>query len=289
LGVDLESVVSVKTALVLGGGGVTGVAWETGVLFGLKNAGVDLQSAERVIGTSAGAVVAAQLTSGATLEQLYERQLHAQSHEIAAKIPASQLAKFAWSMFRIRDPLEFAKKIGAAALEADTVTEDERMAVIESRMLSKEWPERALLIAAINARTGEFKAFDKGSGVPLLKAVAASCAVPGVWPPVTIGADRFIDGGIRSPVNADLAEGCERVVIISPMSTGFGPVVKLSKQVEALKAQGAQVVVIEPDFASKDAIGTNSLDPSRRPAAAQAGHAQAPHLAAAVKAVWPTA
>lgn len=278
-----------KTALVLGGGGVTGVAWETGLLFGLQTAGVDLSTAELVIGTSAGAAVAAQLTSGASLETLYQRQLDQSSREIAAKIPASQLAKLAWSMFRIRDPLEFAQKIGAAALEADTASEDERLAVIASRLLSHDWPARPLLLTAINARTGEFKAFDKSSGVPLVRAVAASCAVPGVWPPVTIGSDRFIDGGIRSPVNADLAQGCERVVIIAPISAGFGPVVKLSKQVEALRAAGAKVAVVEPDFASKSAIGTNNLDPSKRPVAAQAGHAQAPHVAAAVKDVWPTA
>ncbi|MFT3838662.1 MAG: patatin-like phospholipase family protein [Myxococcaceae bacterium] len=279
---------SAKTALVLGGGGVTGVAWETGLLFGLQSAGVDLSNAELVIGTSAGAAVAAQLTSGASLELLYQRQLDQSSHEIAAKIPASQLAKLAWSMFRIRDPVEFAKKIGAAALEAETASEEERLKVIASRLLSHEWPERSLVITAINARTGELSAFDKGSGVPLVQAVAASCAVPGVWPPVTIGADRFIDGGIRSPVNADLAQGCERVVILAPMSAGFGPVMKLSKQVEALRAGGAKVVVVEPDFASKSAIGTNTLDPTRRPVAAQAGHAQAPHLAAAVKDVWAT-
>jgi NTE family protein len=192
-------------------------------------------------------------------------------------------------MFRTRDPVEFAKKIGAAALEANTGAEEERLAVIASRLFSKDWPERRLLITAINARTGEFKAFDKAAGVPLVQVVAASCAVPGVWPPVTIGSDRFIDGGVRSPVNADLAQGCERVVILAPMSAGFGPVTKLSTQVAALRAAGAKVAAIEPDSASKSAIGTNALDPAKRPAAAQAGHAQAAHAVAAVREVWPTA
>ena len=167
------------------------------------------------------------------------------------------------------------------------MSEAERLAVLEQRLPSKEWPARRLLIAAVDAQTGAFTTFDASCGAPLSHAVAASCSVPGVWPPVTIGARRYIDGGIRSPVNADLAAGCERVVIVAPMSRGIGPSVPLAPQVDALKMGGAKVVVIAPDAASRSAIGLNNLDPSRRAAAAQAGHAQAPHVVPAVREVWP--
>ena len=71
------------------------------------------------------------------------------------------------------------------------------------------------------ADNGEFVAFEKSSGVSLVDAVAASCAVPGVWPPVTINGRRYIDGGMRSAVNADLAAGYERVVVLAPINTAF--------------------------------------------------------------------
>src|SRR5215469_4898613 len=62
-------------ALVLGAGGVTGIAWETGLLKGLRDAGLDLTGADLVVGTSAGSVVAAQITTGVPLDELYGRQV----------------------------------------------------------------------------------------------------------------------------------------------------------------------------------------------------------------------
>jgi NTE family protein len=106
--------------------------------------------------------------------------------------------------------------------------------------------------------------------------VAASCAVPGVWPPVTIGGRRYIDGGFRSSDNADLAGGSERIVVISPL--GFdSPIqspVPLRDVIADLRARGSEVTVLVPDQASAAAFGANALDPGTRVPAAEAGRAQ---------------
>ena len=272
-------------ALVLGGGGVTGVAWETGILAGLKAAGVDLTGADTVIGTSAGSVVAAQITSGAPLDGLYEAQLAPPTGEIAAKIGIRFYAAMAGTMLLTRNPQRFRRRIGARALRAKTVPEAQRREVIAHRLPSHDWPERRLLITAIDAATGEFVVFDKNAGVPLVAAVGASCAVPMVWPPVTIGDRRFIDGGMRSSANADLAAGADRIVVIAPLTQGGGVTPKVADQVAALRSR-ATVALITPDAEALSAIGRNVLDPARRAAAARAGQRQAADVAETVRAAW---
>src|SRR5674476_809165 len=118
------------------------------------------------------------------------------------------------------------------------------------------------------------------------RAVAASCAVPLVWPPVTVGARRFIDGGIRSAANADLASGFDRIVIVAPQARGGGPIPGPRSQADALRAQGARVVLVTPDADSVAAIGSNVLDPSRRAPSAHAGREQARSEATEISAVW---
>jgi NTE family protein len=270
---------------VLGGGGVTGVAWELGLLTGLREAGVDLGTAELVVGTSAGAVVAAQLTSGAPPEQAYEAQLAGPGAEVAARMGWRALATWVWAMLTTRDPVAYRARIGRMALRTATLPEAARREIIESRLLSHTWPERPLLITAVDAQSGEFVAFDRDSGVSLVDAVGASCAVPGVWPPVTINGRRWIDGGVRGAVNADLAQNCTRVVVIAPIVAGFGPVARPAAQVARL-SKAADVVMISPDAASKAAIGRNVLDPARRAPAARAGRAQAATEAERLGALW---
>jgi NTE family protein len=272
-------------ALVLGGGGVTGVAWETGILAGLQAARVDLTGADTVIGTSAGSVVAAQITSGAPLESLYEAQLAPPTGEIAAKIGIRFYAAMAATMLLTRNPQRFRRRIGARALRAKTVLEAERLEVITHRLPSHDWPERRLLITAIDAATGEFVVFDKNAGVPLVAAVGASCAVPMVWPPVTIGDRRYIDGGMRPSANADLAAGADRIVVIAPLTQGGGVTPKVAAQVAALRCR-ATVALITPDAEALSAIGRNVLDPARRAAAARAGQRQAADVAETVRAAW---
>ncbi|MGP3948063.1 patatin-like phospholipase family protein [Streptomyces sp. 7N604] len=275
------------TALVLGGGGITGIGWEIGMLAGLAESGVDLSTAGAVIGTSAGSVVGAQLTSGLlTLDELYERQLADPAGEIAARMSPALIARYAFGVLRSRDGAALGARIGRLALAARTPPEAERRAVIAQRLVSHSWPDRRLVITAVDAVTGEFAAFDSSSGVGIVDAVAASCAVPGVWPPVTIDGRRWIDGGIRSSANADLAAEYGRVVILAPLSQGGGPVPTVRAQAAKLTAGGARVVLLTPDRAARAAFGRNPLDPARRAPAARAGRAQAAAQAEAVTAVW---
>lgn len=277
-----------RTALVLGGGGITGIAWEIGVLAGLAAAGTDLSGADLVVGTSAGSVVGAQLTSGAELQAMYERQLGPPVEEKAARMTRSNLAQYAWAMVRSRrNDVEFRRRIGALALAAEkagaTPSEQERLDVIGSRLVSSQWPERKLVITAVDAETGEFRTFDRDSGVPLLQAVAASCAVPGVYPPVTIDGRRYVDGGMRSAANADLAQGYDRLVVLAPIARGIGPLASVDAQVTGLVSR---IAVVSPDEGSRKAIGRNVLDPAARAPSAQAGRAQAATVAREVAEVW---
>jgi NTE family protein len=147
----------VSRGLVLGGGGIAGTAWGTGLLSGLAPAGVDVRDADLVVGTSAGSVVA-------------------------------------------------------------------------TRIDTPEWPAARFVVTAIDTADGEFLAVDRDTGWPLLDAVAASCAVPGVDPPITVGGRRLVDGGLRSPPNADLAAGCDRVLAVAPVAGPGGPLGTLPRR-----------------------------------------------------------
>jgi NTE family protein len=266
-------------ALVLGGGGVAGIAWMTGLLTGLADASQDVTGADVIIGTSAGATVAAQVGSGLPLGALFARQVNPalQAREIAAELDLDKVAAdWAEFMAGATSPQDALRRVGAYALAADTVPEAERRAVIESRLPSHQWPTRLIVLVAVETQTGAAVEFDGRSGVGLVDAVAASCAVPGVWPPVTIDGRRYIDGGVRSSDNADLAAGSERIVVISPL--GFDSPIQspapLRDVIAGLRAGGAEVTVLVPDQASIDAVGGNPLDPGTRAPAAEAGHAQ---------------
>ena len=274
-----------RRALVLGGGGVTGIAWETGLLAGLAEAGIDLTSADVIVGTSAGSVVGAQISSGAKLNDLYLAQLADPTGEIAARMGLTTTLRFVAAMAWPGDEQRARARLGRAALKARTVPEAERRAVISKRLPSASWPERRLLITAVDAETGELRVFDRDGGVPLPDAVAASCAVPLVWPPITIGGRRYIDGGVRSGANADLAGGCDRVVVFAPVTFALRRSARIATQLASLGA-GIRSVVVSPDSQARQAIGGNVLDPARRVPAARAGHAQSAGVAESVAAIW---
>ncbi len=266
-------------ALVLGGGGVAGIAWMTGLLTGLAKAGDDVTGADLIIGTSAGASMAAMLGSGLPLPDLFARQSdpELQSAELTAELDVARMTvEVAGYMRGATTPAEMQRRFGAYALAANTVPEATRRAVIESRLPIRDWPDRKIQVTAVDAATGELATFDAQSGVGLIDAVTASSAVPGVWPPVTIGGSRYIDGGVRSADNADLASGFGRITVISPL--GFdSPIpspLPLRDVVARLRAEGSVVAVIVPDAASAAAIGANPLDPATRTPAANAGRAQ---------------
>ena len=266
-------------ALVLGGGGVAGIAWITGLLAGLAEAGQDVSGAGLLVGTSAGATVAAQLGSGLSLDELYARQAEPdrQCAELMAELDMESLgAQMATALGDTTTFTEMRRAIGALSLAAETVPESERRAVIEGRLPSPEWPERALKIVAVDAETGEPRVFDNASGVSLVDAVAASCAVPGIWPPTTIEGHRYVDGGVRSAMNADYATGASRVLLILPLGQAelVASEKPLPEALADLRAAGAEIAILEPDEPSLAAIATNPLDPASRTPAAKAGRAQ---------------
>jgi NTE family protein len=263
-------------ALVLGGGGLAGVAWETGILHALTERGLDVTTADRVVGTSAGATVAAQLASRTAIAELFERQIDPakQSRELTPEgISIAELmevwATLATEAIESGDLSQLPIRVGEMALNAKTVSESARREIIEGRLPVHEWPsDWKVSVTAVEAYTGSLRIFDKDSGVPLVDAVAASCAVPGVWPPVTIGDTRYIDGGIRSATNVDLADGYARVLLLAPMVDPMA-----EEQLTALQTH-AQVQLITPDEDSIGAFGANPLDPGVRRPCALAGYAQ---------------
>ena len=275
-------------ALVLGGGGLAGIAWEIGLLAGLDEAGLPLRDADLVVGTSAGSAVGAQLASGLPLAELLARQVDParQAPEIPADLDPEKMAElFGMGQEPPADRAALRRQICRIALLAETVSEADRRRVIEARVPVDAWPaEQRLLIVAVDAATGDERVFDRDSGVSLVDAVAASCAVPGVWPPATIGDTRYVDGGVRSAENADLATGHEVVLVLQAME--LPGVYDLDEQVESLRRQGSTVLVVKPDDEVLAAMGTNPLDPTVRTPTATAGRRQGAALAAEVAAFW---
>lgn len=275
-------------ALVLSGGGLAGIAWHLGMIEALRAGGVDLTTADLVVGTSAGSVVGAQITTG-QLEAAVAQQQRPATSEIYVDVDLrSFLAKAAELSSGTTDETEIMKRFGAYALETETVTEAARLAAVASRLPVTTWPQRPLRIAAVGATTGELVVFDRSSGVPLVAAVAASCAVPGVWPPATIGDQRYIDGATRSFTNADLAVGHARVVILLPMPPSPLHETRLANELVVLTAATPTVktLLLQVDAGAIAAIGSNALDPARRGPALEAGRRQGRALVDTVRAFW---
>ncbi|MGY1773588.1 patatin-like phospholipase family protein [Blastococcus sp. SYSU D00813] len=278
-----------ERGLVLGGGGIAGAAWEIGLVTGLAEAGVDVRDADLVVGTSAGSVVGALLGTGRDLEELYADQLQPVPDEEPAVgfDPVLLMGAIAAALTGAGGEQEARARVGEFALAADTVPEADRRAAVASRIGDAGWPAARLVVTAVDAADGAFTTFDAGSGVPLLDAVTASCAVPGLWPPVTVGGSRYVDGGMRSATNADLAAGCARVLVLAPVDgsavSGLGP--GLAAELETVRRQGTVLAVVADDD-SRAAFGTDPLDPRIRAPSARAGRRQAGAVAAAVREVW---
>jgi NTE family protein len=273
-----------RTALVLGGGGVTGIAWELGILKGLADAGVDLSTADLVIGTSAGSVVGAQITSGHSVHDLYAGQLEPADHEIGAKLSRFTMLRMLPALLLPGSGKRKRARIGAMSMRAHPPGGEKRIEVIRSRIKVDQWPERELKVTAIEAESGRFTVFDKDSGVDLVHAVAASCAVPLVWPAVTIDGKHYIDGGMRSTANVDLAQGCDSIVVIAPLPQAVSKATSIRGQLERTGATRTAVIV--PDSEALVDIGKNVLDPAKRADAARAGLRQAATVEEKVRRAW---
>ncbi|RKE23457.1 patatin-like phospholipase family protein [Streptomyces sp. TLI_171] len=270
------------TALVLGGGGPVGGAWTLGVLAGLAEAGVDPAAARTVIGTSAGAVHGTRLACGQDVRDLYERQL-AGLDGVAMDVTLAQTARFLWAALPTRDPERSIRRLARAARTArPTPDRDLHDTVRDLLGGHTAWPDRPLRIAAVDAATGQVEAFHAGTGLDLVDAVAASCAVPLLWPPVTALGRQWIDGGTRSTGNLQLAADHRRVLAITPMPAAVGPHPDARTQAAELRAAGTRTTLVVPDREARRAMGRDLTADTRRPAAARAGHRQGAAVAAAL-------
>lgn len=268
-----------RRALVLGGGGVAGIAWETGVLCGIADASPAaarlLLDSDVLVGTSAGSAVAAALSSGRTPQDLFARQVSRTSAEMDPGVDIVALtARFSSAMSGPdRSPRQQRQRIGEVALLAETVAEPVRRAVIAARLPAHNWPDRVLRITAIDVGTGERVVFQRDSGVDLVDAVAASCAVPGAWPPVTIAERRYMDGGIGSTINLDVAGDCAAALVLVPGSASAPSAFGTTAAAEIAAFSGIASGVFADDT-SLAAFGSNPLDPRSRIPSAMAGRAQ---------------
>jgi NTE family protein len=294
-----------ERALVFGGGGSAGNAWEIGVIAGLFDAGLDVTEADLVIGTSAGSTVAAQVTSATPPTELLANILTAAPPPRAGpvgpdggRVPNRPVANHMEITSEIigaaEDAADMRRRMGAAALEMDAAAggsgQTQWRATVAARLPSQQWPQQPMLIVAVDAHSGEPVVWDRHSGVDLVDAVAASCANGFGVAPYIIGDNRYIDGGYRANENADLAAGYGRVLVLSPfggrsrMPVDWGT--HLATHVDELRAGGSRVETIFPDSDSRDAFGDNVMDPSRRPPAARAGHNQGRALAEQLTEFW---
>lgn len=274
-----------KRALVLGGGGVAGIAWETGVLCGIADespaVAEALLASDVLVGTSAGSAVAAQISSGRSLDELFARQVAKTSAELHPGVGVDDITDLFLGAMAEPDVGRKRQRIGAAALAAETVAEPVRREVIAHRLPSHAWPDRVLRITAVDIGNGELVVLDRASGAHLVDAVAASCAVPGAWPPVTIGGRRYMDGGIGSTINLAVAGDCDAAVVLvpagvsAPSSFGAGPAAEIT-------ASGGAALGVFADDESLAAFGSNPLDPRCRTASALAGRAQGRRASVAV-------
>jgi len=281
--------VTSKRGLVLAGGGLAGIAWEIGILRGVEDESAEtarsLLDSDVVVGTSAGSAVAGQLGSGLSLDDLYERQVKGVSREIDPQVDIDDIT--ALFLNALSDPdattAQKLQRIGEVARATPTVSEAVRRDVIAQRLPSDDWPDRDLRITAIDIGSGELVAFDRNAGVGLVDAVAASCAVPGAWPPVTIGERRYMDGGVGSTMNLRLAEDCDAVVVLVPSGRGAPSPFGRDPAVEVDFFPGRAFGVFADDDALA-AFGPNPLDPACREPSARAGRAQGRRVAADIAA-----
>jgi NTE family protein len=290
-------------ALVIAGGGAAGNAWALGLIAGLWDAGVDVTKADLIVGTSSGATVAAQITSGTAPGDLYA--------SILTEVPtpptgaagtdrgrASRLSGqnyMQWSdriIASAADASDMRRRMGAAALDMETPVGSGHQPwhdIVAARLPSHHWPQQPVLIPAVDADTGEPVVFHRDSGIDLVDAVAASTS-SGFGGPYRIGESRYINGGYRRSENADLAAGCGRVLVLSPfggrsrMPAEWG--MDLATQVRELRAGGSRVETVFPDAGAGDVFDANALDPSTRPQAARGGHDQGRALAEQVATIW---
>jgi NTE family protein len=281
-------------ALVLGGGGVIGVAWETGLVAGLADGGIDLRDADVIVGTSAGSLIGTRLAAG---QDLREPPVGAATIEPPIPEGGPDLASLGkiFALWTAADPMNEAlcAEIGALAVAARTADVAALIEATGGAVGIDVWPDRDLRITAVDIETGGFMVHTAKTGARLPEAIASSCSVPGMFPPVPIAGRRYMDGGVRSGTNADvlLDSNPARALIVAPICAASAPIGvvaerSLDAEVAALRAAGTQVVTVLPGAREIAAFGNNLMDPTRVEASRDAGYAQGLKVAREEAAIW---
>ena len=259
-------------ALVLGGGGSVGAAWEVGVLAALADAGVDPAGAEVIVGSSAGSVVGTHVRQSRSIETLLANQREPREDGATAEPAGPDLTPLIeiFSSLRAakeRTP-EVLREVGRRAIAADTPPESEWIARFAGIVGDGEWPDGDLRITAVDCATGLRRVWTAADGVDLARAVASSCAIPGVVPTVTLDGSRYTDGGLWSSSNLDVAldADVEAAVFVGPLRVGDPSAARaLEREIELLVSNGRRVEAIVPGEAFASEIGAlNLMNPEFR-------------------------
>ncbi|WP_436496209.1 patatin-like phospholipase family protein [Actinokineospora sp. HUAS TT18] len=285
-----------RRGLVIGCGGTVGGAWEVGALAALSDAlDWDPRTAEVIVGSSSGSSLAAMLGAGVGVAELVAGQRADSSARESvrrffttppARLPRLPLGpptslRLTRAGFRSRSWLA-----GLSGLAPRGRTDAGFLDRLIDDLAADGWvPHPRTWIVTIDAATGARVAFGSPDAptAPLRDAVRASWAVPGWYPPVTIGGRRYLDGGVASPTSADLVADLDldEVVIISPMASVDGARVPglggraenlmrrsmtrtLAAEVTLLRAKGVRVIQVHPTTAELSRMGFNFMDPRRR-------------------------
>jgi NTE family protein len=281
--------------LVLGGGGSTGVAWLVGVNAGFADAGIDLRTADRFIGTSAGSIIGSRLAAGQSADAMVGDVLNRMDSVIEnAAMGALDLNELLaimgeWETLPDNSP-ESCQRIAKMALDA-TVLDEATFLSLLGRETPTEWPAGNLVATAVDAESGERVLLDRSSGMTLLQAIACSICVPGIFPPVSVGGRRYVDGGLFSATHAEQAAGAEQVLVFAPIGSrpdGMDPnaLAQLEGEVAELRAAGSSVTTLLPDAQANDVIGINRMDAALGDVVMAEGRRQGAALAASLVGTW---
>ncbi len=264
-----------KCALVLGGGGLVGVAWESGLCRGLFESGFDLRTVDAIVGTSAGAIIGSQLAAGqwppgpGAARPAGAEGANVDSSKIDMQALGAAFTR--WSKIE-RTTIDDVKGIGAIARTLYRDAEEGWVRGISAYLPEGDWPKTKLIVMAVDTLTGERKSFDAQSGVQLGRVVAASAAVPGIFSSVSIGDALYMDGQVHSSTHADVLVPLrpERVIIVMPTNTHTAPGIgahaerEVADEIEQLRAVGCEVHLITPSAADTERMGKNLMDAKRQ-------------------------
>lgn len=277
-----------RRALVLGAGGHAASSFEIGLIAGLADGALDVRNADAFIGTSAGARVGAELTSDASLDDLFARQIAPPRRQLFPDIDWIRWrGDFQAARAGGGEPAEILRRIGS--LTPAVIESADRRAAIAAELPSTWWPEQRLLLAAVEVESGERRVFDRTSGIELLDAVMASGTIPGVFLPIAFQGCGYVDGGFYSAENADLAVGADTVLVLAlRASVPPIPVVPLEAALDVLSRSGARFEVVHPDEATQAILAAagNPLNPAVRGPATKAARDHGRRIAERIATFW---